>query len=737
MSAVADIPVAPSVADRYEALIDGAGADVWRVLDDGLRTGRFCGIAQTDPGAGALVEMLRLRGQRIDPARFAGAVPHFPERFGLAEIRATLANLGIQTALRTVKGSDLGSLPAGSAILRSDGSFGFVVRPPGDAAPVLQVPARDARLRITPWRSYRCLVPLSRVQADSRADGAARIGWLGQTVQSVSAETAMLLGLTLVSNLLLVVAAMSVTFVFNAVIPSGARDTLLALVAGLLLLLALDLRVRRAKARLVARVAGRLDYHVSRALFGKLVSLPLGMLTAAPISDQMTRLRQFETVRDLYAGPIVAVLFELPFVAAMLLGLVLLDPAVGLTLTAAVALRAGIGMLVFPRIRRASAEMVGLRDRCQRLQEETLSQRDQIITRGLGARWSARLAPRYAELSRARRRVEGVWRLLTTLVVVLAPLCIGAVVMVGALRVMAGAMSGGALVACMILATRMLSPVQQALLLAVRTPELLSLIRQIAAMMRLPDTGPGARGRPEVRLAPPSRAPAVGFDRVVLRHGAGAVTALRGVSFVAGAGSFTAISGTSGSGKSALLQAASGLYRVQGGKVLIGTSNIDQLGHAERTARIAHVGHDPLQFHGTLAQNLALTAPAASRAEMLAVCERLGLGPDLAALPLGLDTPFGPGSDAPFSAAFPIRFAIAQALLKRPHVLLLDEPETALSPQDERRLIEVIRSGDPAMTVLMVTQRPSLMRRADRVVLLHDGAITYSGPPEGLPQKGP
>ena len=712
----------------YERLIGDAPHCPYATLLEYFRSGRFCGEPQEGPGPAVLVEILRRHRWRIDIRQLAGAAPHFPDRFGLNEIRSTLALVGVKTSLDRVPVQDLGAVPAGTAVQLRTGDFAFVDR---DADGTLHLVACGSgrRRRVRRRSTYLCLIPIPAALAEASADEKSRLGWVGTMVQRFAPENRVLLVLTLMSNLLVVVASLLVTFVFNTVIPGGAVDTLWALLGGMGLLLAFDLWLRRLKARLIAHVSGRLDYIVSNALFDKLLSLRLEMLTAAPISDQMNRLRQFETIRDLYAGPVVAVLFELPFVLALLVAMYAVDPAIGMTLTAAIAIYGGLGLATYPRIKHASAQMVGVRDSCLRLQEETLGQRGQIVQRGLGRIWAARLAPRYAQLGIARRRVEQLWRLLNNLVAVLSPLFVGAVVFVGAMRVMSGALSGGGLIACMILSTRILGPVQQALLLALRGPELTTLLRQIAAMMRLPGEDATLAAPASLALQSIEDPPQVTFDSVVLRYGAGLAPVLRGAGFTAPAGAFTAITGASGSGKTSLLRCAMGLYRVQGGKILIGPSNIDQIDRDSRSRLLGHLGHDALQFHGTLLQNLALTAPEASRDDMLRACALVGLSDSLARLPDGLETRFNHAGRHRFSAGFRTKFALAQVILKRPKVLILDEPEATLTPEDEVHLMNVIRGAAGPMTVLMASQRPSLLRQADRIVEMRDGQIAYDGAP--------
>jgi ABC-type bacteriocin/lantibiotic exporter with double-glycine peptidase domain len=434
-------------------------------------------------------------------------------------------------------------------------------------------------------------------------------------------------------------------------------------------------------------------------------------------------------VRDFFCGPIVAVLFEMPFVVLVFAVITFLSPPIAGLLLGVVAIYLVIGFAMYPRIRRNSKEMAGLRAECTRLQEETISQREQIVQRGLGSVWIARLGPRLAELSLARNRLEAVWRMLNSLIAVVSPLAIGGVIIIGAVQVMNGAMTGGALIACMILSSRMLNPVQQALVLAVRAPEIIDLFRQMDAMMQIPSAQPNRAAHTTRYLHKHTSAPAISIDALVLRYPKSVTPALKGLSLHIAAGSLTCVTGPSGAGKSSLLGAIMGHYRAQNGTVLIGPSNIEQFNSQEKTDIIGYLGHKSLQIHGTIAQNLTLTRPEATMADLQRVCAELGILDAILAQPDGFDTRLEQRTRFLFSPSFRTKFSVAQLLLKNPRVLLLDEPESGLSDQDEHLLMSAIKARAGRMTCLMVTHRPSLVRQADRALVLQDGQVKFYGPP--------
>lgn len=726
-TAAEDIADPEAASDAlFEALEEQADQDrEFAFLADGLAIGRFGGLPATGNGAFAIVEVLRRRNWLVDYRRFASAIPHFAQEIALNETRATLRLLGYETAFAKVRGRQLKNLPPGSFVIDKEKRMFFVQSNEG-ARPTLE-DGVGGRKRIWGSRLYDCYLV---EDAAIHTSGTDKGGWIKSTLNRFAYENRTILFLTFLSNAFVVVASLSVGFIFDKVLPALALDTLFALMFGIGCLLYFDLHLRRIKADVIAHVSGRLEYIVSSTLFERLTSFRLELLTTASVSEQINRLKQFETVRDFFAGPIVAVVFELPFVVLLLGVVFFLDTNIGLILAGVVLLYALIGALIYPRIKRASLEMSTLRGTCLRLQEETVAQRGQITSRGLGKVWAARMAPKFEELSAARERVEGVWRMLNSIIAVISPLAIGAVIFFGATQVMAGTITGGILIACTILSTRLLSPVQQALVLAVRAPDVINLFRQLDGMMQIahvPTLEATANSTPIRRI---EVAPLIQLDSLVLRYPRAFMPALKGVSLRFEPGSLTCITGASGAGKSSLLRAVMGHFQAQNGTILVGSSNIDQLSIPEKTNLIGFLGHQSLQIHGTLAQNLRLTKPQATHEELRDITEEMGILQHIEAFDEGFDTRFDHQTRHRFSPSFRTKFAIAQLLLKAPKVLLLDEPESGLSDEDEALIMAALKRREGRMTSLMVTHRPSLARQADKVLVLQNGQVQFFGPPK-------
>ncbi len=728
----ADMGLDPRSSDRADTHARWHRDTGYDRLLEGLHSGLFGGLPNRGSAAAAIVEVLRRRDWPVDFRAFAGAVPHFAPLIGIAETRSTLQHLGFATDRVTLRGRDLADLPEGSFIARPGDRIAFCT-PGADGRAMLVDAAGGQAVPIRPDALYRCF----RVEdaREATRTPTRRESWIGSLVARFAPENRLLLFVVCLSNALVVVGSLSIGFIFDKVLPARAVDTLLFITAGIGVMFLFDLRLRRLKAQILGRVSGRIEYIVSSALFERLMSFPLSMVQSAAVSEQLNRLRQFEKIRDFYAGPAVAVLFEMPFVLLLLGVLFLIDPGIAGIILGVVAVYAPCGVVMYPRIARNARTLGALSAECQRLQEETIGQRQQLLDRGLAGVWLARSAPRFGALARARSKVDAVWRSLSCLIAVLSPLALGAVILAGATRVMAGELTGGLLIASTIIATRLLGPVQQALLLAVRAPDIRALLRQIDAMQRIgrDDAPPASHGKSALGVR--AEAPAIRLDSLVVRYPRTAAASLRGISLTFEAGTLTCVTGSAGAGKSTLLRAIAGHIPAQNGMVLIGADNIRQIPTADRAAVIGCVGHRTLQLHGSLAQNLRLTRPEASDAELREIATELRLIETIEALPDGFDTRYSEADRHHFSPAFRSKFALAQALLKGPTVLLLDEPESALSDADEAAILDALHRRAGRLTGLIVSHRPSLARQADRILQLQDGQVKSFGPPAKQSRK--
>jgi ABC-type multidrug transport system fused ATPase/permease subunit len=202
---------------------------------------------------------------------------------------------------------------------------------------------------------------------------------------------------------------------------------------------------------------------------------------------------------------------------------------------------------------------------------------------------------------------------------------------------------------------------------------------------------------------------------------------LRGLDLEIPAGGILCIVGPSGAGKTTLLSLLLRLYDPDEGSIEIDGIDLKAFHPRSVRERIALVPQDPVLLDGSLMQNIALSRPGSSRAELMEAA-RLAQVEDFAhSLPAGYDTQIVEGG-ARLSAGQRWRVALARALMRRAPVLLLDDPSAGIDLEEEPRLLAAIRGLPCARTVVMVTRAVTLAPQADRTVGLREGRIEVSAP---------
>jgi simple sugar transport system ATP-binding protein len=206
----------------------------------------------------------------------------------------------------------------------------------------------------------------------------------------------------------------------------------------------------------------------------------------------------------------------------------------------------------------------------------------------------------------------------------------------------------------------------------------------------------------------------------------GSVQALRGADFALGAGEVQALLGENGAGKTTLMHIAYGLVRPDAGEI-----RVNGIGHhvaSPRAARRLGIGMVHQHFTAipalSVAENIALAGGWSGHPTDL--CRRARSLSEKLGLPLDPDQKAGR-----LSAAVKQRLEIVKALAADARILLLDEPTAALAPAEADELVNVIRrfAASGGSAVLITHKLDEALRAADRVTVLRQGSVTYSGPP--------
>jgi ATP-binding cassette subfamily B multidrug efflux pump len=297
-----------------------------------------------------------------------------------------------------------------------------------------------------------------------------------------------------------------------------------------------------------------------------------------------------------------------------------------------------------------------------------------------------------------------------------------AVLWFGAHRVDSGAMEIGALTAFLQYLMQILMSVMMATMMVVMAPRALVAAERIGEVL-----GTESSVTPPVSpVTELSRPASVEFRNAGFTYPGAEEPVLRDLSFATTPGQTTAIIGSTGAGKTTLVNLIPRLMDASAGSVLIGGTDVRQIDPDVLRERIGLVPQKAFLFSGTVASNVRYGNPDATDDEVWSALEIAQARDFVEQMPAGLDAPISQGGTN-VSGGQRQRLSIARALVRKPDVYLFDDSFSALDLATDARLRTALRPYTRDAAVIVVGQRVSTIRDADQIVVLDDGAIVGLG----------
>jgi ATP-binding cassette subfamily C protein len=519
---------------------------------------------------------------------------------------------------------------------------------------------------------------------------------------------------SLAINLLYLAGPLYMLQVYDRVVPSASATTLVMLTIGLLFayltLAGLDI----VRARLLTRAGLRLDRRVAPRIMTAIIERPGG---AGAARSQL--LRDFDNVRQFVGGAGIHAIFDLPWAPIYVAVIFMLHWTLGVF-----ALGCGLVLVVLALanewlVRTPLAEANSAAARNYGFTEMSLRNVEAIramgMTAGLLQRWSRDRDRTLERQLVARDRAAGMQSVIRFLRLSMQSGILG----LGAYLAIQRDVTGGTIFAASLLLGRGLQPVEQ-LVGACR-----NLVSVHEAVRRLGQLFAGAAApAPSLELPRP-----VGYLTVEgLSFGLPGMTKplLRGVSLELPPGEVLGVIGPSGAGKSTLVRHLVGVLAPSAGAVRLDGADVTQWARGTLGQHVGYLPQDVELFADTVAANISRFRPG-DDAAVIRAARLAGVHELILRLPAGYDTEVGEGG-AVLSGGYRQRIGLARAVYGEPSLVVLDEPSSNLDADGDVALDDCIRAlKERGVTVVLVSHRPGTIGVADKLLVMHDGALVLFG----------
>ena len=525
--------------------------------------------------------------------------------------------------------------------------------------------------------------------------------------------------------------------VYDRVIPAQSIPTLWVLASGVLLASIFEFVLRMARIYLSDVIGKRADLRISDRVFGHALRIK-NKERSKSTGTFISQIRELEGVRDLVTSTTISAIADLPFFLMFLVIFWLIGGNLFWVMLLIVPLMIIPGFLAQKPLAKLANE--GMRE--SSIRNAMLVESVQGIEDIKLLRAEARFQNQWnhmnevsADISMRQRKIVG---FMTTWTAKIQGLAFAIVVLVGAFAVMEGEMTTGALVACSILSSRMLGP-----------------IAQLAGVLGRFQQAKIAKKSLDDLMAKPVDQP--DHAHLIHRSNINGHYELTGVAFKYGdddprpslvipkleikAGERIAILGRNGAGKSTLLQLLSGMQEPVQGKLKLDGVELGLIDPSDVRRDMALLNQNASLFYGTVRENITLGAPLANDEDVLNALKISGAINFVQDKKEGLDHLILEGGVG-FSGGQRQALLLSRLLIRKPNILLLDEPTASIDDVTEKQFIDHLKQWLGQRTLIVATHRRAVLELVDRIIVINDGKIVMDGPRDQIlnqskPQQHP
>jgi ATP-binding cassette subfamily C protein LapB len=514
--------------------------------------------------------------------------------------------------------------------------------------------------------------------------------------------------------------------VYDRVLPNKAIDTLWVLLSGIVFVLIFDFILKLIRAYFIEQAGKRADIRMSSKIFDQLLNIKL---ESKPSSTGMfvSRLQSFESVREFFTTATVTAFVDLPFVILFIFIIFYVGGPIGYISIGTMLIAILFSFFMQRPIKKNILNSAKEDQIKQTVLTETVTGLEIIKSVRAQNRMRTHWEKSISQTSYYGNKTHYLSQIVTYFVGFISQLSGVLIVAGGVLLASEGTMTMGAIIAAMMLNSRVIGPVSQIAGMIIRLDRTMLSLNNIDEIMKMPVE----REKNQNYLSRPDLDGDIIFKDVNFAYKDQKFDVLKNINLNIKKGEKIGIIGKIGSGKSTLAKLLLNLYEPSKGSVLVENTDIRQIDPVDLRRSIGYVPQEPFLFMGSIKDNITIGEQYATDEQILKASKVSGVHDFLGKHESGYDLIVGERGEG-LSGGERQSVTLARAILSDPNILVLDEPTNMMDELSENMFKKNLSTIIKDKTVIIVTHKPSLLSIVDRLIVVEDGKIVADGPKEKI-----
>ena len=534
---------------------------------------------------------------------------------------------------------------------------------------------------------------------------------------------------TVLVNLFVLASPLFTMSVYDRVIPNNAKETLWVFAIGVLVVYTLDTFLKFTRAILLESAGKKSDVIMSSIIFEKVLDLRMASHPKS-VGSFASNLKDFDSIRSFLTNATLTALVDFPFAILFLLVIGYIGGWMVLVPMSMMILILVYALLIRNPLRESIEETHKASAAKSSIMIEALQNIETLKTLGTTGQVQWAWEEATGEIAQKSLKSRMLSTSISTVTGFLMQLTTVLSVIVGVYLIGEHELTMGGLIAIIIISSRTVAPMGQAAALIANYSDAKSAYDVLDGII----SQPAERPHGQKFITRPVLKGEIEFKDISFSYDDSEYSAVNDITFKIKPGEKVAIIGRIGSGKSTIAKLLLNLYQPKSGSIFLDGIDIAQIDPADLRRNISYVSQDITLFKGSAKDNIAYRFSRVSDEQMIRASVISGADEFIRKHPRGYEMPIGERGMG-LSGGQRQSIGIARALLLDCPVVILDEPTNAMDQLTEHRLIANLKEYLTDKTVILITQKNTVLPLVDRIIVINDGKIYLDGPKDQVLAK--